>query len=135
MIIDQTCAFACLAKLENFRGRRDLCSNRDYISMDLEKQSHHDTKDNATSSHDPLSLRTTIDPDVDPGEVQVTMIRQRYNILRFLRNCETWVDSKMNFEAMGVERVPEHMRKPPQILNVSDSIRWTESLAEIRTTE
>ncbi|MCJ1241116.1 hypothetical protein MMC14_009120 [Varicellaria rhodocarpa] len=86
--------------------------------MDLEKQSHHDTKDNATSSHDPLSLRTTIDPDVDPGEVQVTMIRQRYNILRFLRNCETWVDSKMNFEAMGVERVPEHMRKPPQILNM-----------------
>ena len=88
--------------------------------MDLEKQSPYHTKDNGTSSDDPLSIHTTSDPAADPGEDQITTIRQSSSVLRSLRKFETWMDSKMKFEAMGVERVPENMRKPPQVLNVGN---------------
>ena len=91
--------------------------------MDLEKQSGgFDTKDIRTSSDHNLSsthTSTTVSSfTATPGEAHVTNIRQSNNILRRLRNFETWVDSRANFEAMGVERIPEHMRKPPQIVNV-----------------
>ena len=103
--------------------------------MDLEKQSHYDAKDANSSSDTPEYLQTYNDDSVvDPGEAQVSTIRQRSSLLRSLRNFETWLDSKMKFEAMGVERVPENMRKPPQVLNVSCHARCTQSLANIWTT-
>lgn len=61
-----------------------------------------------------------IDPN-DPGEIRVANIRRSNGLLRRLRNLETWMDRKMNFEAMGVERVPQDKRRPPQILNVSQA--------------
>ena len=60
-----------------------------------------------------------VDP-ADPGEAQVATIRQSNGVLRWLRHAETWLDRKLNFEAMGVERMPESKRRPPEILNVSD---------------
>lgn len=59
-----------------------------------------------------------MDP-MDPGEAEVVNIRQGNSLLRSLRNFETWMDRKLSFEAMGVERIPENKRKPPQILNAS----------------
>ncbi|MCJ1245876.1 hypothetical protein MMC30_003080 [Trapelia coarctata] len=58
-----------------------------------------------------------IDPN-DPGEIRAANIRRVNGLLRRLRNFETWMDRKMKFEAMGVERIPEDKRKPPQILNM-----------------
>ena len=58
-----------------------------------------------------------IDPNA-PGEVQVSNIRKGNGMLRRLRAAETWFDRRLNFEAMGVERVPENKRQPPQSLNV-----------------
>ena len=65
--------------------------------------------------------RLVMDP-TDPGEADVANIRQGNSLLRSLRNFETWMDRKLNFEAMGVERIPENRRKPPQILNASTPI-------------
>ena len=58
----------------------------------------------------------------DPGETQVAGIRQGSEILSALRRAETWLDRKLHFEAMGVQRVPEDKRQPPQILNVRLSL-------------
>lgn len=72
----------------------------------------------APDTHDFKDI--VIDPN-DPGEIQVANIRRSSGLLRRLRNFETWMDRKMNFEAMGVERVPQDKRKPPKILNVSEA--------------
>ncbi|KAK3191820.1 hypothetical protein K4F52_002246 [Lecanicillium sp. MT-2017a] len=47
----------------------------------------------------------------------VAEIRRRYTFLRLLSKIENRVDGTAEFEAMGVERVPEDKRRPPQILN------------------
>ena len=69
-------------------------------------------------------LDQVMDPD-DAGEAQVLNIRQRNGVLRTLRRAERWMNRKTQFEAMGVERVPEDKRKPPGILNVSRLPRET----------
>lgn len=94
--------------------------------MDLEKSLHHDGDDvipgGLISDSKPSPSASTIDHVMDPndaGEVQVMNIRQRNRVLRTLRRAERWMNGKMQFEAMGVERVPEDKRVPPGILNVS----------------
>ena len=54
----------------------------------------------------------------DPGDVQVSAIRESNSVLRFLASVEKRIDRATKFEAMGVERVPESKRHPPQKLNV-----------------
>lgn len=54
----------------------------------------------------------------DYGNAKIDAIQQRNPALRFLANLESRIDRFAKFEAMGVERVPEDQRKPPQILNV-----------------
>lgn len=54
----------------------------------------------------------------DHGDARIDAIRQKKPVLRFLANLESRIDRFAKFEAMGVERVPEDKRRPPQILNV-----------------
>ncbi|OAQ59236.1 nucleoside transporter [Pochonia chlamydosporia 170] len=54
----------------------------------------------------------------DYGNAKIDAIQQRNPALRFLANLESRIDRFAKFEAMGVERVPEDQRKPPQILNM-----------------
>lgn len=60
---------------------------------------------------------TAVDPG-DEGEKRMRHIQEGNGLLRSLRNFETWIDRKLGVEAMGVERVPEDKRRPPQKLNV-----------------
>lgn len=64
-----------------------------------------------------------VDP-MDPGEAEVVNIRQGNKVLRSLRELETWMDRKLKFEAMGVERIPENSRRPPKLLNASTSLQF-----------
>jgi len=110
--------------------------------MDLEKGTASNVLDDSSSIkyHDPS--RTTsyshdfndivIDPN-DPGEIQVANIRRTNGVLQHLRNLETWMDRKMKFEAMGVERIPEDKRKPPQILNLRKT--FISNIQPLATTE
>jgi hypothetical protein len=88
------------------------------IIADLEKQSqlHHTqvNNDSATASVDTAH----VDPR-DTGETQVSAIRENNGILRLLVSVEKHIDRLTKFEAMGVERIPEDQRSPPQKLNVS----------------
>lgn len=98
--------------------------------MDIEKNIQNDSSvDKASGGFDSpdatehphiprLYDGPVIDP-MDPGEAEVVHIRQSNKLLRSLRHLETWMDRKLNFEAMGVERIPENSRKPPQLLNAS----------------
>ena len=90
--------------------------------MDVEKNAGiaENGSTGADSSNDGKSPPRThmIDP-TDPGEADVVKIRQKYGVLRRLRDAETWLDRKLKFEAMGVERIPDEKRRPPQKLNVS----------------
>lgn len=54
----------------------------------------------------------------DPGDAQVGAIREGNGFLRFLASLEKRIDGATKFEAMGVERVHESKRQPPQKLNV-----------------
>ena len=56
---------------------------------------------------------------VDIGDAQVGAIRESNGILRFLAGVEKRIDKVTKFEAMGVERVPEDKRQPPQKINVN----------------
>ena len=67
----------------------------------------------------PPSSIYAVDP-VDPGETEVINIRKSNLFFRWINNVETWLDLKLNFEAMGVERIPENKRSPPKLINVSD---------------
>lgn len=58
----------------------------------------------------------------DAGERQVLAIRQRYGILRWLREWEQRLDTKMGIEGQGVERIPEEKRRPPSKLNVPNHV-------------
>ncbi|RAQ45676.1 nucleoside transporter [Aspergillus flavus] len=60
---------------------------------------------------------TAVDPG-DEGEKRMRHIQEGNGLLRSLRNFETWIDRKLGVEAMGVERVPEDKRRPPQKLNM-----------------
>lgn len=89
--------------------------------VDVEKQTQ---LRNAQIDDD--SAATTSDRDVgsaeNSGDAQVRAIRDSNAILRFLVNIEKRIDGLTNFEAMGVERIPEDKRTPPQKLNVSGPI-------------
>lgn len=54
----------------------------------------------------------------DPSDARVGAIRESNGVLRFLASIEKRIDGATKFEAMGVERVPESKRQPPQRLNV-----------------
>lgn len=84
--------------------------------MDVEKQTQtrQAPVDDDSSSANP---RQAIRND-DPVREQINAIRQSNAVLRFLSNLERRIDKTTKFEAMGVERVLEDERKPPQILNV-----------------
>lgn len=90
-------------------------------SADVEKQSqlrdsHGGGLDDESSSSIPAAPQSLL---TDVGEDKVGAIRQNNVVLRFLANLERRIDGNASFEAMGVERVPEDKRRPPQILNVS----------------
>ncbi|PYI17227.1 hypothetical protein BO99DRAFT_463720 [Aspergillus violaceofuscus CBS 115571] len=38
--------------------------------------------------------------------------------LQSLHNWEAWIDSKLGVETMGIERIPEDQRRPPENLNM-----------------
>ncbi|GAO18700.1 hypothetical protein UVI_02053060 [Ustilaginoidea virens] len=52
------------------------------------------------------------------ADAKTDTIQQKNPVLRFLVNLESRIDRFAKFEAMGVERVPEDKRQPPQILNM-----------------
>lgn len=86
--------------------------------VDVEKQNHAQVDDDsaaASSDRDVASAENS-------GDAQVRAIRDSNAILRFLVNIEKRIDGLMNFEAMGVERIPEDKRTPPQKLNVSNPV-------------
>ncbi|KAE8149066.1 permease for cytosine/purines, uracil, thiamine, allantoin-domain-containing protein [Aspergillus avenaceus] len=85
--------------------------------METEKKSlwHVGIESNESSSSEHTD--TVIDPG-DGGENYIRRIQEGNSILRSLRNLETWIDRKLGVEAMGIERVPDDKRQPPQILNM-----------------
>ncbi|KAE8375250.1 permease for cytosine/purines, uracil, thiamine, allantoin-domain-containing protein [Aspergillus bertholletiae] len=54
----------------------------------------------------------------DPREKHIRPSPEGNGLLRSLRNVETWVDRRLGVEVMGIERVPEDQRRPPQKLNM-----------------
>ncbi|RFU34426.1 hypothetical protein B7463_g1913, partial [Scytalidium lignicola] len=85
-------------------------------AIDLEKQSplpHTQPVDDASTEQDAAAIAG------DPDDAQVIAIRERNGILRFLARVEKRIHRSTEFEAMGVERVPENQRRPPQKLNVN----------------
>lgn len=90
--------------------------------MEQEKKTLYDVDVESASAEGTSSVGSLRDHVMDPndaGEGQVMKIRQGNSVLRGLRSAETWMDRKMKFEAMGVERIPEDKREPPSVLNVS----------------
>lgn len=83
-------------------------------SEDLEKQ-RLDSESAGPSGHGQPALVAR----GDPGEARVGAIRESSAVLRFLVGVESRIGSLARLEAMGVERVPEDKRRPPQKLNVS----------------
>lgn len=59
-------------------------------------------------------------PD-DHDEARVDAIRESNTFLRILSNLNSRIAELAEFEARGVERVPEDRRRPPQKLNVRRS--------------
>jgi hypothetical protein len=55
----------------------------------------------------------------DDGARRIGDIQRSNKVLKFLSNLETRIGGTAEFEAMGIERIPEDKRQPPQILNVS----------------
>lgn len=91
--------------------------------MDVEKQTEagQTPVDEDSSSSTP---QTDAALHGDPGRERVNAIRESNAVLRFLANLERRIDKLTKFEGMGVERVLEHERRPPQILNVSRFPCW-----------
>lgn len=81
---------------------------------DIEKQNAPGN----TAVDDDSTRHSSADGAAEYGEAQIGVIQRRNPILRFLVNLESRIDKFAKFEAMGVERVPEDKRRPPQILNV-----------------
>lgn len=80
---------------------------------------------NATEHpHNPHLYDDQVVDPMDPDEAEVVNIRQGNKVLRSLQDLETWMDRKLKFEAMGVERIPENNRRPPQLLNASASLQF-----------
>ncbi|KFY15557.1 hypothetical protein V492_01898 [Pseudogymnoascus sp. VKM F-4246] len=65
----------------------------------------------ASSDRDPAHAENSSD-------AQIRKIRENNVVLRFLVSIEKRIDRFANFEAMGVERIPEDKRVPPQKLNM-----------------
>ncbi|OBT66050.1 hypothetical protein VE03_03264 [Pseudogymnoascus sp. 23342-1-I1] len=89
--------------------------------VDVEKQNqlrHPQIDDDSAATS---SDRDAASPE-NPGDAQVRTIRENNAILRFLVNVEKRIDGFTRFEAMGVERIPEDKRSPPQKLNVNDPL-------------
>ncbi|KAE8349441.1 permease for cytosine/purines, uracil, thiamine, allantoin-domain-containing protein [Aspergillus coremiiformis] len=72
----------------------------------------------SVASHSEYNGNTAIVDPEDEGEKHMRKIQEGNSLLRSLRNFETWIDRRLGVEAMGVERVPEEKRRPPQILNM-----------------
>jgi hypothetical protein len=70
------------------------------------------------AKHDLENADHVVDEN-DLGEIEVMRIRQSNVILRKLRAFETWMDQKLKVEGMGVERIPEEKRRPPNVASVS----------------
>lgn len=89
--------------------------------VDVEKQNQlsHTQRDVDSTA---ISSDRDPDPRENSGDAQVCAIRESNAILRFLVNIEKRIDGLTKFEAMGVERIPEDKRSPPQKLNVNDPI-------------
>ncbi|OBT93536.1 hypothetical protein VE01_08294 [Pseudogymnoascus verrucosus] len=86
-------------------------------SMDVEKQNqagHEQIDDDSAGT----SSDRNITPPENLDDAQVRTIREGNAILRFLVNVEKRIDGRTKFEAMGVERIPDDKRSPPQKLNM-----------------
>ena len=85
-------------------------------SEDPEKQHQ---KPNDESAASPGHGQPALVARGDPDQIRVGAIRENSAVLRYLVGVESRVDRLASFEAMGVERVLEDKRHPPQKLNVS----------------
>ncbi|PYI10925.1 hypothetical protein BO78DRAFT_304288 [Aspergillus sclerotiicarbonarius CBS 121057] len=57
-------------------------------------------------------------PAHDPEELRIQHLQQGNRLLWSLRQAETWMDRKLGVEGMGIERVPDDQRRPPEMLNM-----------------
>lgn len=72
----------------------------------------------AVAADDDMEKKVVLhDPDVRNEDMQEHP-RHKSPVLKFLVGLESRIDKFAKFEAMGIERVPDDERKPPQILNV-----------------
>jgi hypothetical protein len=89
--------------------------------MDPEKQgvlpNTQPDQDSAADASDGRDSASSGDAG-DASDERVGAIRESNRVLRFLASIEKRIDGATKFEAMGVERVPESKRQPPQRLNV-----------------
>jgi hypothetical protein len=88
-------------------------------SVDVEKQNqlHHAQIDDDSGA----AYRDPAPPD-NSSDARVRAILENNAILRFLVAVEKRIDGLTKFEAMGVERIPEDQRRPPQKLNVNNPL-------------
>lgn len=85
---------------------------------DIEKHSQHrQSRIGADNAH--LTLHNDDLATGDYGEARVDAIRGSNGFLRMLSNLNNRMARLAEFEAKGVERIPEDKRRPPQNLNVS----------------
>ncbi|PWY96098.1 nucleoside transporter [Aspergillus sclerotioniger CBS 115572] len=68
--------------------------------------------------HEGPSCDTGPLPSPDPADMRIQDLQQGNRLLRSLRQAETWMDRKFGVEAMGIERVPDDQRHPPELLNM-----------------
>ncbi|KAH7019709.1 putative NCS family nucleoside transporter [Ilyonectria destructans] len=85
--------------------------------MDVEKQTPTRQTQFDDDSSSSAAQRDTASRG-DPGRERINAIRQNNAVLRFLADLESRIDKLTKFEAMGVERVLEDERRPPQVLNM-----------------
>lgn len=73
---------------------------------------------------EPSSQMASNEPDIRRGSVtpalEVAKARHIQNALaplRFLSQCEIWLDEKMGIETQGIDRIPEEDKRPPHLIN------------------
>lgn len=55
----------------------------------------------------------------DAGNAEVASLREKTSVFAKMRAWELWLDRKLKFEPMGIERLHEDARRPPRSMNVS----------------
>lgn len=91
--------------------------------VDLEKQNQlHQTQIDDDSAATPSDRDPAPPENPSESDEKIHAIRESNAIIRFLVRVEKRIGGQTNFEAMGVERIPEDKRTPPQKLNVNDPI-------------